>query len=116
MSAATVIAAPSIRFVKGIKPETVQDGEFTYQAGQLSFLGRKSIPGVTNSIHRYLKEAHGWTQETHEDCDLVVQGAANILLDPDAAAILILACDYTEGLKPADLLEWDEGRTEKCLN
>jgi hypothetical protein len=108
----------SIRFVRGQKPQIIEgigDGKkIEYQAGQLALIGLRGIPGVTSHIKRYLKEAYGWTQENQDDLDLDAQGVSNLLLSDES--IILLACDYTEKLKPADLIEWDEDFYYRCFD
>lgn len=103
----------SIRFVKGDKPELVKQGKLQYQAGHLSLVGRNSIPKITATVKRYLKETFGWDEENPENSDITAFGVSETLLSD--AFLLILACDYTEKLKPADLLEWDEDFVDQCL-
>jgi hypothetical protein len=107
----------SLRFMKGEKPVIVEGigdgGKIEYKAGQLSLVGRNSVPKVTFQIKQYLKDTYGWNEDKPDDSDLTAYGVADTLLSD--AFILIVACDYTEKLRATDLLDWDEDFIDRCF-
>lgn len=103
----------SVLFVKEIKPQTIEQGGNKYQAGQLTYIGRRSISALLNTVHRHLKSEYGWSVEKHDKMPRSVQGIANIMTD--TPFLIVLGCDYTESLTPAEVFEWGEDFINECF-
>lgn len=103
----------SVLFAGEVKPQTIEQGGHKYQAGQLTYIGRRSISALLNTVRLYLKGKYNWTQEKHDKMPRSVQGIANIMTD--TPFLIVLGCDYTEELTPEQLFDWGEDFTDECF-